>query len=127
MGFSAGGHLTISTALSKDENKENSISGVPDFLGLIYPGIPGDLPEFLPEGFPPAFIMMGMDDDAIPPEKIIGFFQYLTAAGQKPELHMYGKGPHGRGMSSDPLVGMSMLMWPESYVAWIMDITGMKE
>jgi len=123
MGFSAGAHLTISTSLSKDEDKERT-NGIPDFVGLIYPGIPDNLPEKAPKGFPPAFIMIGMDDAAIPPEKIVDFFKYLTAAGHKPELHMYGKGPHGRGMSSDPLVGKSMLMWPESYVAWIRDITG---
>jgi acetyl esterase/lipase len=129
MGFSAGGHLTIETALSadRDAGSGTSPSGVPDFVGLIYPGIPDDLPKKLPEGFPPAFIILGMDDEHISPEKIIGFYQYLLRAGNKAELHFYGKGPHGRGMSSDPLVGMSMRMWPESYIAWMKDITGMKE
>ena len=125
MGCSAGGHLTIKTALSGEEKAgtDDSRDGVPDFLGLIYPGIPDDLSPEPPAGFPPAFIILGLDDTAIPHEKIIGFYQYLMRAGNKPELHMYSKGPHGRGMSADPLVGRSMRMWPESFLAWIRDVT----
>jgi acetyl esterase/lipase len=128
MGCSAGGHLTIKTALSgsEDAGMDAAADGIPDFLGLIYPGIPDDLPPAPPAGFPPAFIILGLDDNAIPPEKIIGFYRYLLRAGQKPELHMYSKGPHGRGMSADPMVGRSMRMWPESFLAWIRDVTEKK-
>ena len=42
-GFSAGGHLAISCALyAEPKSPEGEVSGMPDFAGLFYPGIPDD-------------------------------------------------------------------------------------
>ncbi|MCK3683481.1 alpha/beta hydrolase [Maribellus sp. YY47] len=124
MGFSAGGHLasTAGTHFSKDyiENKEGT-SLRPDFMLLVYPVIsmqPGlthggsrdnllgknasdDLLELysnekqVAENTPPAFLTHAMDDDVVPVENSIRFYEAMKAKNVPADMHLFSKGKHG--------------------------------
>jgi acetyl esterase/lipase len=128
-GFSAGGHLALSCAIYPEpEGRRNPVSGVPNFAGLFYPGIPEDTDQVLdtrvssPLTKPdicPIFIMNARVDRLTPADKCIGFYTRLLKAGVNAELHIFGKGSHGfdLGMNS----GKSVALWPRSFVAWLQD------
>ena len=129
MGFSAGGHLasTAGTHFLKttiDNPKNTSLR--PDFMMLIYPVISTDSsishagshekllgknasPEKMLEysnekqvtpQTPPAFLVHASDDEGVPPENSIVFYQALHKNHVKAELHLYQKGGHGFGLNN---------------------------
>jgi acetyl esterase/lipase len=126
MGFSAGGHLastagTHFTSVNKDLTNFNLR---PDFMILIYPVISfndsighigsrdnllGKNPDRkLIELFsnelqvtsqtPPTFLVHASDDDGVPPENSIRFYQALLNNKVPAELHLYEHGGHGFGL-----------------------------
>ena len=50
----------------------------------------------IPAGLPPIFMARAQDDNVVVP--IAKFHDALTAAGAKPEMHIYSGGGHGFGM-----------------------------
>jgi acetyl esterase/lipase len=128
-GFSAGGHLAISCALhAEPERPEIEVSGMPDFAGLFYPGIPDDAGQALESraapgsaapGICPMFIVNARDDRMTPAEKCVDFYALLLKAGVKAELHVFGKGSHGFGLGTGR--GESTALWPTSFAAWLRD------
>lgn len=115
MGFSAGGHLasTLATHYSSPETR-------PAFQVLIYPVITmdkytshgGSRENLLGENpskdlielfsnekqvtkdTPKAFIAVSADDDLVPVQNSLGYFEALTAAGVMSSLHVYPVGSH---------------------------------
>jgi len=128
-GFSAGGHLALNTALHAEPKlAKNEVSGMPNFAGLFYPGIPKDADKTLagrvaagkaPHGICPMFIVNARVDRLTPAEKCVDFYAKLLKAGVNAELHVYGKGSHGFGMGAGP--GKSKALWTSSFVAWLSD------
>ena len=128
-GFSAGGHLVISCTLyGEPKTVEPKISGMPDFTGLFYPGIPEDALEAIasrsasqsqmrPIG--PMFIVNARVDELTPADKCVDFYAALLKAGVNAELHIFSKGSHGFGMGEGR--GESTALWPTSFVAWLHD------
>lgn len=128
-GFSAGGHLAISCTLYGDpKTVEFKVSGLPDFTGLFYPGIPEGTPEVIasrsapqsqirPIG--PMFIVNARVDELTPADKCVDFYAALLKAGVNAELHIFSKGSHGFGMGEGR--GESTALWPTSFVAWLHD------
>jgi len=128
-GFSAGGYLALSCALNRDpKSQQNSLSGMPDFAGLFYPGIPEGALETIarraalgPAARPvcPMFLVNARVDKLTPAAKCVAFYAALLKAGVNAELHVYSKGAHGFGMGQGS--GEATALWPTSFVAWLHD------
>ncbi len=128
-GFSAGGHLAISCTLyGEPKSVEPNVSGVPDFTGLFYPGIPeGALEAIASRAAPqsqirpigPMFIVNARVDELTPADKCVDFYAALLKAGVNAELHIFSKGSHGFGMGEGR--GESTALWPTGFVAWLHD------
>jgi len=125
-GFSAGGHLAVSCALYPEPKAK--VSGMPDFAGLFYPGIPKGIDQVIahrtaPESTAPAicpmFIVNARIDKLTPAERCIEFYSMLLKAGVRAELHVFSKGSHGFDLGVGR--GKSMAIWPSSFVAWLHD------
>jgi len=122
-GFSAGGHLAISASLAPEPGPAKSdISGMPDFAGLFYPGIPDEAARWIENrgDICPMFIVNARVDKLTPAPKCIDFYARLLEAGVNAELHLFSKGGHGFGMGQGR--GMSTALWPTSFAAWLCDI-----
>ena len=123
-GFSAGGHLALSAALhAEPKPAKNEVSGMPDFAGLFYPGIPKDAAETLAgrkaSDICPMFFINARVDRLTPAEKCVDFYAKLLQARVKAELHIFSKGSHGFDMGSG--AGKSAAIWPTSFIAWLSD------
>ncbi len=129
MGFSAGGHLasTAGTHFQKSlvPNPENT-SVRPDFMILMYPVISSNV-SFSHQGSfanllgknaaadklkeysnelqvtgqtPPTFLVHASDDNAVPAQNSIVFYQALLQSKIPAELHIYQQGGHGFGLNN---------------------------
>lgn len=65
---------------------------------------------------PPTFIVFSNDDNVVPPENGILFYQALRTNGVSASLHIYDRGGHGYGMAPDDPV---LSTWPALCVAWL--------
>jgi acetyl esterase/lipase len=120
----------------------DNLSCRPDFMVLIYPvismqddithsGSKGNLlgenpPQELVENLsnekqitdktPPTFLIHANDDDGVPPENSIRFYEGLRKAGVPAEMHIYLKGGHGFGtrLSEGPAA-----RWPDPCLIWM--------
>ncbi|UZR94810.1 alpha/beta hydrolase [Chondrinema litorale] len=143
MGFSAGGHLasTAGTHFEKPVTPANSTSVRPDFNLLIYPVISFkesfthmgsrnnligknasyDLVEeysnemHITENTPPTFLVHSSDDNAVPVENSIRFYQELVKNKVPAEMHIFETGGHGYGMGRNELTKA----WPERLKTWL--------
>ncbi len=126
IGFSAGGHLasTLGTHFDKPaiEDKEN-ISLRPDFMALIYPVITfggfahigsrenliGTSPsqqsidlysneKQITAETPPTFLVHAEDDNTVPVQNSLMFYDALLQNKVKAEMHIYTAGGHGFGL-----------------------------
>ncbi len=65
---------------------------------------------------PPTFLFHTSDDDVVPVENSIIFYQALRAARVAVEMHIYEHGPHGVGLArNDP----ELAGWPDLLAAWL--------
>ena len=145
IGFSAGGHLasTLSTHYAeKVYDEKDNTSSRPDFSLLIYPVISfdpaithmgsrnnliGPKPdEKLVKHFsnelqitidtPPAFLVHSADDKAVPVMNSIRYLEGLKKNNIPAELHIFQKGGHGYGLSTN---GGTESSWPELCLKWL--------
>jgi len=145
MGFSAGGHLAASLSTRYAEPVYvplDATSARPDFSILVY-GVLSMQSEITHMGSqesllgkkatpsaigmasnerrvdastPPAFLIHCQDDDLVPVENSIRYFQALSAFGVPAELHLYPKGGHGFGLGKAP---NSPAQWTDGLKAWM--------
>jgi acetyl esterase/lipase len=126
-GFSAGGHLSLNSVLSKDSAEQLVIPGdtlykypyKPDFLMLIYPGL-GRLklePEQFSEGFPPVFMINAMDDDVTPVSDMFNLTEILKSKKIPAEIHVYPGGGHGFDLGNKDC---NCTGWPDLFRNWLM-------
>lgn len=136
MGFSAGGHLasTVGTHFTKKNR--------PDFMILGYPVISmnkeithagsrknliGDnpTPEIeklysnelqVTKNTPPTFLVLALDDKAVPVENSYRFHKALLANGVSTEIQTYDLGGHGFGMRKK---GLPVDNWTDLLQAWL--------
>jgi acetyl esterase/lipase len=120
----------------------DATSARPDFLVLVYPVIrlvgpdahtgsgrsllganatPGMLERFsldtrVTTKTPPAFLVHGGTDTAVPPENSVLFYLALRRAGVPAELHVYREGAHGVGL--EPNHG-PISDWPKRCAEWL--------
>ncbi|WP_428327768.1 alpha/beta hydrolase [Mucilaginibacter sp.] len=128
IGFSAGGHLASTEGTHFDkvliDDKEN-ISVRPDFMILLYPVISfgpmahvgsrenliGKTPSAaqvdlysnekqVTANTPPTLIIHAEDDNVVPVQNTLMFYDALLAAKVKAEMHVFEAGGHGFGLNN---------------------------
>src|SRR2546427_5150236 len=108
MGFSAGAMVTSGTLLQKDA------AARPNFAAMIYGGPFGVMPP-IPSKLPPMFLAWAQDD-ALALGPVVKFYDALTSAGHKPEVHIFSTGGHGFGMRKQ---GTSSDHWVDAFYYWL--------
>lgn len=140
MGFSAGGHLAASAATMLDKSSDG-ISCRPDFCVLIYPVISfkdeithqgsrqrllGNRPHVdqieswscelnVSKDTPPTFIVHASDDQSVPVENSLLFYNACLKNDISVEMHLYAKGGHGFGMYNKYIKGT----WLDEMINWL--------
>lgn len=108
MGFSAGAMVASGALLQQNAATR------PAFAALMYGGPFGVMPA-IPARLPPIFMAWAQDDNvALGP--VIKFYEALTSAGHKPEVHIFSTGGHGFGMRKQ---GTSSDHWIEAFYYWL--------
>jgi acetyl esterase/lipase len=104
IGFSAGG------AVSGGATIRAEAADRPNFVGVIYSAVPGDVPATVP----PAFFAAAADDPLA--SRMPDSFTRWRATGASAELHIYAKGQHGFGTAKQnlPVDG-----WLDVFHAWM--------
>ena len=133
MGFSAGAELSAPTALFFDDfERRNSeptdplakVSARPDFVGVIYPGptpFTRDPTTPIPRNVPPSFIASAGSGDRIHALWANDYFTaMLKAEVPNLEMHIYGRGGHGGGLTERG--GIPFGTWTDRYVDWFKDL-----
>jgi len=108
MGFSAGAMVTSGAVLQPDS------AGRPNFAALIYGAPFGVIPP-IPAKLPPLFLAWAQDD-AVAGDFVRKFYDALTHAGQRPEVHIYSAGGHGFGVKKQ---GTSSDHWLDDFYNWL--------
>jgi acetyl esterase/lipase len=124
MGFSAGGVMSIRLLIDADAGDSSAsdpvekVSSRPDFIALIYTGLPpGKWPK-ADKSTPPLFIAHASDDPKAPAIVATKIYQHLSEGGASAELHIFSKGDHGFGVM--PKSG-GVRSWTALYADWLRD------
>jgi endo-1,4-beta-xylanase len=133
MGFSAGAELSAPTALFFEDFEHNNsdpadplakVSARPDFVGVIYPGptpFTRDPATRIPRNVPPSFIASAGSGDRIHALWATDYFTAMLKAGvPNLEMHIYGNGAHGGGLTARG--GIPFGTWTDRYVEWFKDL-----
>jgi len=110
MGFSAGGHLTMSVAYHGTGQSQ------PNFIAPIYAWNPIERDLKVPTIPMPAFVAVAGDDDPPNLTHSIDIYKKWYTAGQPAELHVYQKGGHGFGMQPS---NVPTDTWHERFGEWM--------
>jgi acetyl esterase/lipase len=104
IGFSAGG------AVSGGASTRAEPADRPNFVGIIYGGVPGAIPAQAP----PAFLAAAADDPLS--NGLPDLFVRWRASGASAEMHIYAKGQHGFGTAKQ---GLPVDHWLDAFYAWL--------
>jgi acetyl esterase/lipase/murein DD-endopeptidase MepM/ murein hydrolase activator NlpD len=131
IGFSAGGHLAISTATHLNERTYTATDAIdqvdcrPDFAIAAYPGYlkQKDKPELssdlkITKNIPPVFLVHGSNDPISPPSHSVLLYSALQQAGVPVELHLYASTSHDFGVRSDV---RPYAQWTDTCLRWMVD------
>lgn len=110
MGFSAGGTVTASVALSADDANR------PNFIAPIYLYGGAVLGTHVPHNRMPMFVAVAADDELGLMPHSIRIYEQWTQNNQPAELHVYPKGGHGFGMHKKNLTTDT---WIERFGEWM--------
>lgn len=142
LGFSAGGHLILATALADNQvvdepGNSDASDGIdaldcrPNFLVPVYAVTNGarrgrKADEYLPmdtlvtSGAPPTFIVHNHQDSIVPASQATLLYDALLAAGIPAELHIFNFGDHGLGLNrGTDASGASSSTWGDLLIAWM--------
>ncbi|QDU23492.1 alpha/beta hydrolase [Urbifossiella limnaea] len=133
MGFSAGAELAAPAALFYDDFARANggpgdplakVSARPDFVGIIYPGptpFTRDPATRVPRDVPPSFLATAGSGDRVHALWATDYFSAMLKAGvPNLEMHVYGNGGHGGGLTARG--GIPFGTWPDRYVEWFRDL-----
>ena len=133
MGFSAGAELAAPAALFYEEFGRNNgdpadplakVSARPDFVGVIYPGptpFTRDPATRIPRDVPPSFIASAGSGDRVHALWATDYFAAMLKAGvPNLEMHIYGNGVHGGGLTARG--GIPFGTCPDRFVDWFKDL-----
>jgi acetyl esterase/lipase len=110
MGFSAGGTVTMSVALSAPQEWK------PNFIAPIYPYANAVVGNEMPTSEMPAFVAVASDDELSLMPHSIRIYEKWIAAKQSGELHVYENGGHGFGMHKK---NTSSDQWINDFENWL--------
>jgi acetyl esterase/lipase len=127
LGFSAGGHLTACTALTKRrlyetvDKADETFGHAPDFALLVYPAYlidkDGKLkPELEVTKDSPTMFFAHASDDGVPSAGSVALYSALTRNKVPAELHLYATGGHGFGMKKG---ANPCSTWPDRAADWM--------
>lgn len=146
LGFSAGGHLAASVSNLPDKDPyglSDGVSARPDFSVLVYPVISfvepfghagsekkllgsEDAAPALQELFslerqvdantPPAFLVHAADDQGVPAQNSLAYFESMLGHGIPGELHVIETGGHGFGLGNWEDCSFK---WPSLCESWL--------
>jgi acetyl esterase/lipase len=94
------------------------LNGRPDFQMLVYPG--GDVPDNIPAGSPPTFLLVANDDDYGCDKITLAIFQKLRAANVPVEAIFLAKGRHAFNMGDRSKL-VTVNTWPQRMADWLTD------
>ncbi len=126
MGFSAGGEQAAWVTLRFDEGDPKASDPVerescrPDFAVLVYPGWARMDLTRVAKNAPPAFLTSAGIDDAFHARQTVEFYNALFQANVPVEMHIYGHGGHGGGIS--PRKGIPFGTWQVRFIEWAKDL-----
>lgn len=128
LGFSAGGHLSATTATNSDRRNYEPIDAVdevscrPDFAVLVYPAylLQEKSTELAPEirvskETPPIFFAHASDDPHSAENSVYTYLA-LKKAGVSGEMHIYASGGHGFGLRPSE---HACCTWPARCAEWM--------
>ena len=110
MGFSAGGTVTMSVAMTGKGVTQ------PNFIAPIYTYLSAAIGNQVPKEKMPAFLAAASNDGLGLAPHTIEIYNRWLAGGQEVELHMYEKGDHGFGMSKQ---GLPSDTWIQRFGDWL--------
>lgn len=148
LGFSAGGHLTTSTAVhwNAETPLHNDVidkeSARPDFVVPVYPVVtmqdphthagsrknllgPTPSEELMTKysnelqvnaETPPTFLVHTTNDQAVPVQNSLLFYEALVNAGVPVEMHIMESGRHGLGLGGG---NAAFAKWPDLCIEWL--------
>jgi endo-1,4-beta-xylanase len=123
IGFSAGGELAALASTGYDAGNTGATdpidrqSSKPDFQGLLYPGIPRNMPPPFSKNTPPAFLACGADDRPDISEGVPEPYLAMKRAGVSAELHVFAGVGHGFGIRNTNSGNVSL--WPDLFYGWL--------
>ncbi len=124
MGFSAGGEVVAQVAYTPGVGNPASpdpvekASSHPDFQILVYPG-PLGIPDSLPTGAPPAFMVAAIDDECCS-SPVLALLKLYHAAHIPAEAHIYAQGAHAFNMGKRSKF-VTLKTWPQRLADWMLD------
>ena len=137
VGFSAGGHLSLSTATRFEKREYEPIDAAdeascrPDFAVLCYSGYlkAKDKDELapgirIPTGTPPILLAHSSDDQISSPEHSVILYLALLRAKVSAELHLYASGNHDFGVRQNGKLPSS---WTHLCLNWLRSLGLLKE
>jgi acetyl esterase/lipase len=71
---------------------------------------------FVSKDTPPTFWYHTFDDETVPVEQGLRFYEALVKAGVPAEAHIFAKGPHGTGLGK---ADASLDQWPDLLETWL--------
>ncbi len=132
VGFSAGGHLALSTATSFEKRTYepvdtiDQISSRPNFAVSVYPGYLKAKDKYelapglqIPKGTPPIFLAHGGEDLISPPEHSVLMYLALRRASVPAELHVYAGAAHDFGVRTN---AHPYSTWTTSCAQWLREL-----
>jgi Esterase/lipase len=136
VGFSAGGHLALSTAMSFEKRAYDPVDDAdkascrPDFAIAVYPGYLVEKEStqlapyiHIPSGMPPIFLAHATDDTVASSNHSVVMYLALKQAGIPVELHVYAAGGHGFGVRKKNL---PCSKWTEQCAQWLVNLGKLK-
>jgi acetyl esterase/lipase len=124
LGFSAGGEVVDAIAFGSGNGNPKAIdpvdrmNGRPDFIIQVYPG-PLFIPETVPPGAPPAFLVAG-NEDACCSVTVISLLERYRASKVSVEAHIIARADHAFNMGYRSLL-QSVKAWPDLLTDWLRD------
>jgi acetyl esterase/lipase len=85
---------------------------------LIYPG-PLGVPDAIPAGAPPAFLLAANDDECCSPP-VVQLLEKFRTAKVPVEVHLYAKGGHAFNMGYRTQL-VTLKGWPQRLADWFAD------
>lgn len=124
MGFSAGGEVVDAIAFASGNGNAQAsdpidrLNGRPNFIIQVYPG-PLFIPEVVPAGAPPAFLVAGNEDTCCS-VTVISLLEKYRASKVSVEAHIIARADHAFNMGYRTSL-QSVKAWPGLMTDWMRD------